>query len=230
MIEGLIGAFITALFSFIVWLIDRRKEKIKSDLEIEKLKTEIEKNKQETEVLKKEKKETEIKLQFLNRIMDLEFINEIGEAVNRIFESTKAGRFLILVAKNGKVDFNTVSVVFEQHKEAKYRINAIARYRNVQIDDEYKKMLKEAERNGLVHIKTSQMPEDSILRDFYELEGITHSKVRFLARKPIDSDNDFLVYSSLSTYEKKDFTKSELAFIKTQYEGTILPCIDKIFD
>ena len=116
----LIPAIITALLA----LIERKENQKKNRLEVENLQL-------ENEQLKKDKEETEVKLQFLNRIMDLEFINKIGEAANRIFDNTKADRFLILVAKNGKEDFNIVSVVFEAHKKAEYRINAIARYRNV---------------------------------------------------------------------------------------------------
>lgn len=179
--------------------------------------------------LRKEKDETQVKLKFLDRIMDLEFINQIGESVNRIFEETVADRFLILVAKNGKSDFNVVSVVFEAHKNAKYRINAIARYRNVHIDKQYKNMLKESENYGMVKLETAKMP-DSVLKDFYLLEGVKFSKIRHLARRPIDKDNDFLVYSSISTHENKDFDNLDLAFIKTQFDGTIKPCIDKIFD
>lgn len=229
-IELLLG-LITVLFTagFFRSRSERKREKNQREEEDEKRRLEIEQLKLENEKLKSEKEETEIKLNFLNRIMDLEFINKISESVNRIFDKTKAERFLILVAKNGKEEFRIVSVVFEAHKKAEFRINAIARYRNVHIDNEYRNMLKEAERYGVVQLETSKMP-DSLLKDFYEMEGVTFSKVRFLARKPIDDNNDFLVYSSISTHEKTDFTKRGLTYIKTEFEGVIMPCIDKIFD
>lgn len=229
-IELILG-LVTVLFTagFFKSRSARKREKKQRDEEDEKRRLEIENLQLENNQLKNEKKETEQKLDFINRILDLEFINQIGESVNRMFAQTKADRFLILVARNGKVDFNIVSVVFEQHKKTEFRINAIARYRNVHIDNSYRIMLKDAERYGMVQIETAKMP-DSVLKDFYEMEGITFSKVRFLARKPIDNDNDFLVYSSLSTHEKTDFTKREKAYIKTQYEGTIFPCINKMFD
>ena len=149
--------------------------------------------------------------------------------MDRIFQETKADRFLILIAKNGITDFRIVNVVFEQHKNKQFRINAIARYRNVQIDDEYKAMLKEAEFRGYVELDTSKM-KPSLLRDFYALEGVTHSKIRHLARKPIDEGNDFLIFSSLATHEIDKFTELELAFIKTQYEGIIMPALQKVVD
>lgn len=179
--------------------------------------------------LERELQETNIKLNFIDRIMDLEFINQIGEAVNEMFENTKADRFLILVAKNGKTDFNVVNVVFEQHKRTEYRINAIARYRNVHVDNAYREMLKEVELKGVVQMETATMPK-GVLRTFYEMENVTFSKVRHLARKPIDDGNDFLVYSSVSTHEKEDFTPHELMFTKTIFEGIIIPGIDKMLD
>lgn len=227
---------ITLSVSYIIWKLDKdqkdtehKSKMLINEEELKKIKAEYELALLEKDMLKKEKEETQIKLDFLNRIMDFEFINEISESVARMFEKTKADRFLILVAKNGKVDFNIVSVVFEQHKKLEYRINAIARYRNVHIDNDYRQLLKEAEKNGVVRLEVEKM-HDSVLRDFYLNEGVKFSKIRFLARKPIDNDNDFLVYSSISTHESKDFTKNELVEIKTQYEGTILRAIEKVFD
>ena len=173
-----------------------------------------------------EKKETEM---LLDRILDLEFVNKISDSVSRMFDSTKADRFLILVAKNGKTDFKVVSVVFEAHKHTKYRINAIARYRNVEIDDAYKALLKEVELKGVVILDTKKMGKHDVLKDFYSIEGVNFSKIRFLARKPINNNNDFLVFSSIATHESRKFTQKELAYIKTEFEGTIKPCIEKIF-
>jgi mannitol-specific phosphotransferase system IIBC component len=218
----LLGVIVGALVTFTLALIKYKSDKKKIDLEIENLQLENRK-------LKNENNDVKVKLQFLDRVLDLPFINDLSNAVDKIFEETKADRFLVLIAKNGKEDFNIVNVVFEQHKDKNYRINAIARYRNVHIDHPYKQMLKETEFRGVVELETATMPR-CILKSFYENEGITHSKVRHLARKPIDNDNDFLVYSSLSTHDKDKFTPNELAMIKTQYEGTIMPALQKVID
>lgn len=218
----LIGIIIGALATFVLGLIKYKTDKKKIALEIENLTL-------ENQRLKSENEDVRVKLQFLDRVLDLEFINQITTAVDRIFDETKADRFLILIAKNGKEDFNIVNVVFEQHKGNKYRINAIARYRNVHIDHLYKQMLKDAEFRGLIELETATMPR-CILKSFYENEGIKFSKVRHLARKPIDDDNDFLMYSSLSTHQDSKFTDNELAFIKTQYEGIIMPALEKVID
>ena len=51
-----------------------------------------------------------------------------------------------------------------------------------------------------------------------------------MARKPINDDDDFLIFSSLSTHQDEKFTDTEKAFIKTQYEGTIMPSLNKVID
>lgn len=225
----LVGILVGAVISFVGMGIKHLEDKKRNKKEEERWKLEKEQLELENIKLRQENSDVTERLQFLDRVLDLEFVNEVVIAVERIFEHTKADRFLILIAKNGVSDFNIVNVVFEQHKKKEYRINAIARYRNVHIDHPYKQMLKEAELKGIVQISTEAMPP-SILKTFYEIEGVKHSKIRHLARKPINEGNDFLMFSSLSTHDDDNFTRQELAFIKTQFEGVILPSLDKVLD
>lgn len=199
-----------------------KDEKKKYNLEVERLEQEI-------KHFKNKELDACVRASFIDRIMDFPFFNSLADSVNRIFERTKADRFLLLIAKNGHTDFNIVNVVFEQHKSKKFKINAIARYKNVEIkkDPIYRKMLKRAEHEGVVCLETKTM-EEGILKDFYLEEKVTFSRVRFLVRKPIDNKNDFIIYSSLSTHELKDFTRAESSYIKTQYEGTIIPSLKEV--
>ena len=142
--------------------------------------------------------ETNIRTEVVDRLLDITLLSEIKTAVDVVFQETSADRYLILIALNGVTDFNMISVIFEQHKGVD-KISAIARYRNLKIDDEYKSMLKKAERNGHVELEVSEMPDESILKQIYMIEGVQHSKVTFLLRKGIDSGNDVIVFSSLAT-------------------------------
>lgn len=191
-------------------------------LELKKNKEELKQTKERNIQLAEAKAEADIKMTFFNQIIDLTSINIISNAVDRMFDKTKADRFLIMIAVNGKDDFNIISVVFEQHKLKNYRINAIARYHNITIDLQYKELLQDTEKQELISLSTDKMQE-SILKDFYINEKVKYSLIRKLVRKPIDKDNDFLVYSSISTHYNKNFTRIEKSFIKTQYEGTIIP-------
>jgi len=187
------------------------------------------KEKKKIDVLTIENQQYEIKISFFNKILDITSINVIKNCVDRIFESTKADRFLILIAINGKIDFNVISVIFEQYQGADYKVNAIARYHNIKIDGHYRKMLKQSEREDVVELEVSKMP-NCMLKDIFELERVSHSLIRHLIRKPINKDNDFLVYSELSSHGDKKFTRLERTFIKTQYEGTIIPNIQNVLN
>ena len=227
MIENILiflGVIIPAFFTYHLGLKKHRRElaKQKREYELDKAKL-VAKN----EELSHQKAEADIKMTFFNQIIDLTSINIISSSVDRMFEKTKSDRFLIMIAVNGKTDFNIISVVFEQHKNKSHRINAIARYHNIKIDLHYKQLLKDTERHDVMEICTEAMPE-SVLKDFYLDEKVQCILIRKLIRKPIDDDNDFLVYSSISTHENKKFTRLEKSFIKTQYEGTIIPNIDKV--
>lgn len=196
-------------------------------LGLNKHKIELQKLQAQNKELTNQKTETEIKMTYFNQIIDVTSINIISGAVDRMFEKTKADQFLIMIAVNGKTDFNMISVVFEQHKTKAFRINAIARYHNITIDTQYKQLLKDTEKNEVILLETDSMQE-SMLKDFYMDEKITHAIIRKLIRKPIDNTNDFLVYSSIATHENQEFSRTERAFIKTQYEGTIIPNIEKV--
>ena len=181
----------------------------------------------ENKALADQSKSDNLRLEYFNKVVDFESISAIKEAVDNIFANTRADRFLILIAMNGKTNFNVVSVIFEQHKNTKYSMNAIAKYRNLSVDDNYRQMLKMSESIGVVRLKTDDM-KPQILKDIYELEGVKYSKVRHLLRKPLDDGNDFIVYSSLATHSEEDFTNKERVIIKSAYEGVIKPKIEEV--
>lgn len=191
----------------------------------EKLKNK--KKDQQIAQLKEDKKNSELRITIVDKILDISLLGKIQDAVKNMFDETKADRFLILVAVNGKVNFNVVSVIYEQHKDSEYRGNAIARYRNLEIDEDYRNMLKEAEAKGYVEIDTQTMP-DSLLKSIYKVEGVNHSKIRHLLRLPIDEGNDILVFSSVATHEEDSFEDFEKMIFMTQYNSTIIPSLKQI--
>lgn len=173
-----------------------------------------------------EKRNIEVKLEFFNRIHSVKFFNDINNAVDKIFKYTSADRFLILIAINGKTDFNIVTSIFERRKDNDKK-HVRPRYENIPIDEPYKNMLKEAERKELIKLTTQSM-EQSKLKSFYEYEKVNFSHVRFLSRKPIDDDNDFIVFSSLATHGASDFTTMEIVLSQLQFDSIIKPSINEI--
>lgn len=150
----------------------------------------------------------------INVLFEYNLIALINRTVDDIFKNTKAERFIILFALNGKTDFNFVSVCYEKTKSSKTS-GAIYRYVRVQIDDHYRQMLKYVEKDHQVYIDVANMQE-CLLKNIYQsiAEGVTFSGVHFINRSPLDEDNDTLVYCSMATTDPEDFTKQERSVMK----------------
>ena len=161
----------------------------------------------------------------LDRVFDFRSFTELRASIDRIFDKTKVDRFLILIAINGKTDFNVVSVIFEQHNG--HHVNAISKYRNVEIDDPYRQLLKYVEKETTVYLEVEKM-ESCFLKDFYQDEKVTFSDFRFLTREKIDPENDLLLFSTAATHHENSYTRIERSIIKSEYEGTIKPILERV--
>ena len=156
----------------------------------------------------------------MDLIIDLKFLNAIREKVEDIFKNTSAERFLILFAINGKTDFNFVTVIYEQHKlnmGDDSSFGAINKYINIEIDEDYRRYLKESEIIGPVYLTVSTM-NDNLLKSFYTIENISHSIIKFIKRLKKDDNNDVLIYCSIAKKDNKDFTEKERTIIKTNID------------
>ena len=190
---------------------------------------EIKKKDTKIDQITTEKIQQGLKLTAIDKILSFSSFSSIKSAVDEIFQTSKADRFLILFAINGKTDFNTISVVFEQHKRTKYSINAIGTYKSLSIDDSYRKMLKSAEMHGIIELETEKMPE-SLLKGLYDLEEIVWSDIRHLCRFHADENNDVIVFSSLATHSQKGFTKLERLKANLIYDSVIRPNIINVLE
>jgi hypothetical protein len=180
--------------------------------------------------MKKMKKEKETYFQatrVLDSMLNLRIMYLIRKSAERMFSSTNADRFLILIAFNGKTDFRFVSAIHEEHEDPRnYR--AVERYNHIRTDPEYKEMLKSVESNDYLEIDVDKM-KDGVLKDFYEFEGVKYSHVRFLLRQSINEENDLVIFSSVASHGKP-FTDRCRTIFKLTYDGIILPEIQKYLD
>lgn len=140
----------------------------------------------------------------------LEDLVDIREDVRHIFASTKADRFLILKAENGKQSPKWATAIYEQHKGVPV-ILATEVYKKIRIDDIYREMIDIAELEGVMIMHADEMPKSSRLRAIYESEGVTHSNCYFLCRYPLKSDSEkwVVMYCTLATSELEPFTPHE---------------------
>ena len=185
--------------------------------------------KRERDVAREEVYHQKAKLDIYEDILTIQSISKIGDAVSGLFEKTIADRYLILIGveKLGKI--KTVSVIFEQHKNSNASISAIARYKDVEIDDHYRQMVLDAEKYGAVNLETSSMKE-SKLRDWYISEGVTNCKVRFIHRKYLTSEASICCFCSISTHEGRSFSDKEEVRIKSTHDLIIVPLVKSILN
>ncbi len=213
--NSIIVAIITATATVVASVIAYLKERKLRDLQ-----NELDKKEQEAKEAEEKAIEQNLKLGALHRLLDFTSFNEIRSSVDRIFLKTKADRFMILFAMNGTHDFRVISVIFEQHKNPEWSVNAIIRYRDVEIDEDFKSILREAEHKSEIEYDISTM-KPQLLKNFWVIEGVKHAKMRFLHRHHIDEKNDVVIYSTIATHENSPFTDIEGTIIKTEYEGSI---------
>jgi len=200
---GVIGASISAVILY------------KKDIKLKELDLNL-KN------VKSHSKETDIKIGVLDSLLKMSVFSQISDSVGELFLETRAERFMIFIAVNGKTDFNVVSVIFERYKELRGRVNALARYHNVHIDPMYRRMLKDVERERFLELDVDSMPEQ-LLKSIYDNERIKHSVISFIKRSKIDEDAELVVFCSTATTIPFKFTDIELMNIKALVEGTLQP-------
>lgn len=164
----------------------------------------------EHEQTKREAKKLKIELSLLDLWFKSDFNELLHEKVAEIFDRTKANRFLLLFAINGKEDFNSATVVYERTRDTRSE-GAMGRYIRLPIDNYYRNMLKQVERYRYVDIHTEDLPKESILYRIYSSpeEKVTHSRIKFIKRMTIDENNDLLLYASVGTHENESFTPEE---------------------
>jgi len=223
------GALIFSVYKYNV----ERKSRIRKEEELVDAEKRLEEKRQELDSREKElsaerDKNTELmsNINFVERLLDLRSFSLIRDAVQEIFEATHADRFLMLVAPEKVGMVSHVTVIFEQHKGVGM-VSAIARYRNLAIDDHYRDMLALSEKYGNVHMRVKEMPE-SLLKNIYLSEKIERSKVRFILRKKVSDKTDILVFSSTASHKDQEFSPEHQLVIQTIYDSTIIPRMKQI--
>ena len=197
--SNLIVALISGISLLLVAYINKYQEKKLKEKEWEK------------EEIKKDLKKIKIELETLTLFFSCDFYSFLDIQVQELLNHTKASRFLLLFAINGKVDFNSATVAYQYIKIDK-SAGAMQRYVRLPIDAHYRDILKITEKYKYFDINTDKLPKESLLKKIYSSkeEQIQHSRIMFLKRFHIDEENDLLLYASIGTHNKEKFTEEEL--------------------
>ncbi len=169
-------------------------------------------------ILKKRDSETE-KTKPVDVDVELFKFNELRESVDRVLTHTKADSFIILMAHNGKEELRFATAIYEQHKHNEktiFSFGATNKYIKVEFDDEYRKMLKNTERDDIVKMETQKM-SDNLLKNILISEKIIFSNCYFIKRyKEYKSeDKDLLLYCMISTHQELPYDISDEIYFKT---------------
>ena len=194
-------------------------KKLDKALEAEK---NIKLEKEKVIVIKQEETDVlDYKLKALSYLLEFETFTNLVKALDDIFQETSVDRFLILYGINGSTVMKSVSAIFQYEKktetDAKWRFDAIGKYKDLEIDEYYKNMLLEIEEKGHTYITTEELPKYAILKFFYEKEGVTSSIVKFFFRKNLSENRDMILYCSFGTHDKNKLSESDLVYIKTKF-------------
>jgi len=144
-------------------------------------------------------------------LYDQEFITIINKSIDNIFSQTKADRFLLLFAVNGKSNFSHVTACLERRQNL-LDSKTSTLYQRLVVDEAYKMMLNyiEYSHDNKMNFATNKMA-NVLLKRIYSLktENVKHSNVYFIKRINIDNDNDLLLFCSVATDIEDAYTTDE---------------------
>lgn len=199
-----IGLFIWGLIASIGWI----KKNIKS-------------NKKE-----KEFKENiyQAKTWIFKEIYDLQRFSELERYIKQVFTKTNMNRFTILISMNGKIEYNFISVLFDQ-KLGDTNIGSKSIYDHIETDEVYKKMLKRLE--NVKFIWDADFGNYGIMQQYSETEGIKEHMWGFVERINLDKYDDVYLYVAF-TSEECCSSKKDRDYIELVLNGRIIPKIKEI--
>jgi hypothetical protein len=131
----------------------------------------------------------------------------IKDIISDIVITTKVDRFIMFTSHNG----NGQPSLLKLYKISYMDYNAmnktdISRYQNITPDNQYTKMLIDIQNNEEKRVKlvTKEMPKDSMLKFFYEKEGIVYAEVYF-----VHSTETGIIYISAASSNQSDFEEDK---------------------
>lgn len=183
-----------------------RKNKI-LDIELENKKIELE--------------HVNIKFDVVTNLLRFSQYQKIYDSVIDLMEMSSVDRALIFIAVNGKTELSNVSCIFQKYKNDDSKIDAVNLYKKLRVDKHYTNLLYKLETERKILIETSNLENDSLIKDIYNNEGVKWSLWNFIGRISIDEKNDLISYCSFSKFSDEKFNNSDLLAIKLKFDSII---------
>lgn len=130
--------------------------------------------------------------------------NEIERQIHGLFRDTKADRFLILQARNGKDKPTKTTAIYQTRDGGQRDFD----YIDFPLDDDYRQRLELTEYSGPHVIDVAGIP-DSFIKAVYQNEEVHHSVWWPIAREDYKRYS-IIVYASIATHSEEPFDQNEL--------------------
>jgi len=198
----------------------QRENEIKEKaLQLEKAK--LEKEKKVNELLKDNIYTT--KLRTLKQVFDVKSFSRLESMIREGMNGTPFDRFTIMFLMNGKVEFNFMSVIFDQHQN-KPMVGLDSPYSKIRIPEDYHEIITSLPQ-GRGHWIKAPFEEVSTMAEYMRLEEIKQIGWFKIRRIALDDFNDLLVYCSWSTQLDKEVTWRDKRKLELLTTGRIVPVV-----
>lgn len=160
------------------------------------------------------------KIQKVKELYDIQHFSLMRRTIQQLFSSTPIDRFSIMFVMNGKIDFNFMTVIYDQ-SSIDPELGGVSPYARFPIDHEYRRMLKEMESTKFVW---RAYPEFRVGRmdDFLEMEKIKSICWGYVTRIALDEFNDLVVYLAASSGQQ-EINRVDKNIVELLISGKILP-------
>jgi len=178
---------------------------------------------------KKEKKELQAvafgaKTWIFKELYDLQRFSELERYIKIVCAKTNMNRFTIMISMNGKLEFNFITVLFDQ-KISDLVVGGKSVYEKVATDSKYKSILGRLEWSKFIW--DHDLNGYGKMEQYSIAEKIKEHMWGFVGRVSLDKFDDVFVYCSMSS-EECCSTKNDKEYIELMLNGKIIPQIKKI--
>lgn len=120
----------------------------------------------------------------------------IGD-IDRLIDETEIDRFLMLTAINGIEHPRETTAHFQKRERGQKKYE----YTEIQIDDHYRQLLKQAIQEGYVYFVVDDLPDGVLIKNIYLMEGVKSSMWILISVNDLGDGKKSITYASLSTHQ-----------------------------
>ena len=136
---------------------------------------------------------------------------EIEKEIESLSEITPIDRFILFGAWNGEFSPRWTTAHWQYRVGTQERVS----YIHTELDEDYSRRIKQMISNGYIILNTSELPLKSLIREIYEVEGITQCVWFHVSNETLNNSKSVAItYCSFATHSgelsKQDIMRCRL--------------------